>query len=483
MITKVVHGWRVGGLLAYLMGPGRAEEHRRPRVVATWDGRDAGWQPPATGPGEWDLELGPLIRALRAPAIAAGLSEAADGEGRRGYVWHCSARVAAQDRVLFDAEWAQVARDLLHGAGVVSRGDKGGPRWVAVRHADDHIHIAVVLVRQDTGRRFWPHRDYPKLRVAAREIEQRLGLTLTAAADATASRAPVRGEVEKAARRGQVPARPDLVRAVTAAAVAAHDVSSFESALRSAGYLVEIRYGPSGDALGYKVARPGDKTAADYPVYYSGSKLAADLSMPRLQQRWAGVSGVAAAPADVLAEARYGVDRARRAVASTRNGRLGVDADEIAHATQDLLTAVRGFELAGRDLGGAADRFERAARIPERRVGEPSGASTGLRWAARQLIGHRRVLRQDEVAAGVALAVALAALLQEIAAWQRERGRVHQAAAAEATGEAVRAWSSAWPPPTVSTPSSQVAGVDHVSVAREPRTRTGRDRGSRQPRV
>jgi hypothetical protein len=73
VITKVVHGWRVGGLVAYLMGPGRAEEHRRPRVVASWDGRDTHWQPQSSGPRDWDLELGPLIRALQAPAVAAGL--------------------------------------------------------------------------------------------------------------------------------------------------------------------------------------------------------------------------------------------------------------------------------------------------------------------------------------------------------------------------------------------------------------------------
>ena len=126
MITKVVHGWRVGGLLAYLMGPGRAEEHRLPRVVATWDGRDAAWQPRNTGPGEWDLELGPLIRGLQAPAIAAGLPESGGPEGKRGYVWHCSARVAGGDRVLSDAEWGEIARDLLHGAGVAVRDDPGG---------------------------------------------------------------------------------------------------------------------------------------------------------------------------------------------------------------------------------------------------------------------------------------------------------------------------------------------------------------------
>lgn len=129
MITKVVHGWRVGGLIAYLMGPGRAQEHVRPRVIASWDGRDAGWQPSRSESGE--LELGPLIRAVRAPAVAAGLPES-DGDGKRGYVWHCSARVAASDRVLSDGEWAEVARELLDGAGVASRGDAAGPRWVAI---------------------------------------------------------------------------------------------------------------------------------------------------------------------------------------------------------------------------------------------------------------------------------------------------------------------------------------------------------------
>ena len=243
MITKVVHGWRVGGLIAYLMGPGRAQEHVDPRVIASWDGRDGVWQPDQAGGGDG---LGPLIRALRAPAIAAGLPEQ-DGEGRRGYVWHCSARVAATDRVLSDGEWADIARELLDGSGVARRGDSGGPRWVAVRHAHDHIHLAVVLVRQDTGRRFWPSHDYPRLRETARRIERRLGLTLTAEADGTAAAAPERGELEKAHRQGREPARIELARAVRQAAVGASGVGGFVAELRTAGYLVELRRAPSGD--------------------------------------------------------------------------------------------------------------------------------------------------------------------------------------------------------------------------------------------
>lgn len=91
-MTTVVHGWRVGGLVAYMLGPGRAQEHVNARVIATWDGRDAAWQP-APG-GTW--AVGP---ALRAPAVAAGAGERQE-DGKRGYVWHCSARVAKGDRVL-----------------------------------------------------------------------------------------------------------------------------------------------------------------------------------------------------------------------------------------------------------------------------------------------------------------------------------------------------------------------------------------------
>ena len=91
MITKVVHGWRSAGLLAY------------------------------------ELALGPLVAAVQAPAVAAGLPTGAPAErGKRGYVWHCSGRVAARDRVLTDGEWAGIARELLDGAGIAVRGC--GPR-------------------------------------------------------------------------------------------------------------------------------------------------------------------------------------------------------------------------------------------------------------------------------------------------------------------------------------------------------------------
>ncbi|BBG00447.1 hypothetical protein C8E95_5657 [Pseudonocardia autotrophica] len=475
MITKVVHGWRVGGLIAYLMGPGRAQEHVRPRVVASWDGRDAAWQPPQHGDGKSGRDLGPLIRALRAPAVAAGLPEH-DDEGKRGYVWHCSARVAGGDRVLSDAEWAEIARELLDGAGVAARDDAGGPRWVAIRHADDHIHIAVVLVRQDDCRRIWPRRDYPRLREAAQRIERRLGLTVTASADGTAARAPGRGELEKARRQGREPARVELARAARNAAVGSDGLAGFVAALKGAGYLIELRRAPSGDPLGYKVARRGDVTAAGGTVFYSGSKLAPDLSLPRLLRAWdeAAQGSDTAAPMEA---ARRRVEGARAAVGAARRGAGSEDADGIAHATRDFLIGMGGWSD---ELGAAAEVFDRAARPPRGVAAAPGPSGAGLRRVARQLVRRRGMLGvpDEPGAAMVALAVAVAALLREIAAWQRERDREHQAAAAGAAADTVGRWAAG----RATGPVTEGVLVDHGSAARRPRIDRPVPRRSGQPR-
>ena len=380
-------------------------------------------------------------------------------------MWHCSARVAATDRVLTDEEWAGIARELLAGAGIVVSDDVGGPRWVAIRHADDHIHIAVVLVRQDTCRRFWPSHDYPRLREAAQRIERRLGLTLTAASDGTAARAPSRGEIEKARRQGREPARLELVRAVRTAAVAAIDVNGFVDELQAAGYLVEIRRAPSGDPLGYKVARPGDITASGSPVFYSGSKLAPDLSLPRLLDGWAAAQR-GADSADPVRTAGRRIASARAAVAAARRNPVqqGEGVEDVAHAAGDVLTAIAGWST---ELATGSEHFARAARPPRgtRRSSGPRAA--GLRGVARQLVRTRRVpgATTDATTAAVALVVALSALVREVAAWQRERNRGHQAASAVAAARSLDRWTSGRP---TSGASGQLT-FDYEPAAGQPR--------------
>ena len=71
MITAVHRrGSRVGGLLRYLWGPGQAEEHVNPRLVAAWDGAGplADLEPTVTATGHRDFRT--LTAVLQAPVHA-----------------------------------------------------------------------------------------------------------------------------------------------------------------------------------------------------------------------------------------------------------------------------------------------------------------------------------------------------------------------------------------------------------------------------
>jgi len=118
-------------------------------------------------------------------------------------VWHCSMRAAPEDRLLSDAEWAQIAQDVMHRTGLCPRGDEDDAvRWIAIRHSPDHIHLVAVLARQDGARpRLW--NDYYRIGEACRAAEDRFGLRRTAPRDRTAARCPTRAESEKARRCGR----------------------------------------------------------------------------------------------------------------------------------------------------------------------------------------------------------------------------------------------------------------------------------------
>jgi len=95
---------------------------------------------------------------------------------RPGWVWHCPARVHPDDPRLTDEQWQAIAERLMHATGIA----QAGCRWIAVRHADDHIHLVASLVSEQTGRRVEPFRDFLALRQECRAIERDLGLVETA---------------------------------------------------------------------------------------------------------------------------------------------------------------------------------------------------------------------------------------------------------------------------------------------------------------
>lgn len=281
MIAKITRGQRVGGLVHYLFGPGRANEHTNAHVVAGWDDPER-LEPPFTSTGKRDFR--PMIAHLNAPM--------AGREARHGCVWHCSLSSAPGDPVLSDAQWRDIAEEVMDRTGLAPRGDDGACRWVAVRHAENHVHVVATLARQD-GKQASISRDRWKVVAACREVEQRYGLTVVANPDRTAHGETKRAEVEKAARTSgnglaDEPVRHRLRREVQTAAVGASGPQDFFDRLRHAGVMVKERFSEQDPAqvTGYAVAWPRACARDGNPLWYGGGKLAPDLSLPKLQAHW-----------------------------------------------------------------------------------------------------------------------------------------------------------------------------------------------------
>jgi hypothetical protein len=284
VIGKVLRGTNARRLLYYLYGPGKANEHTDPHLVA-------GFADPAELEPERRPGGAPDLRRL-AGLLAQPLAALA-GPGYGKPVWHCSVRAAPEDRVLSDAEWAQVAGAIMHRTGLAPHGDDLGVRWVAVRHAADHVHLVATLARQDGARpKVW--NDFYRVREACQEAERWFGLRRTAPADRTAARRATRAETEQAARRGWAePPRATLRREVCTAAAGAATEQDFFTRLRQAGVLVRLRHSVTtpGEVTGYAVGLPQHTARDGGVIWYGGGKLAPDLTLPKLRTRWAIPAG------------------------------------------------------------------------------------------------------------------------------------------------------------------------------------------------
>jgi hypothetical protein len=349
MIGKVARGNNARRLLYYLFGPGRVNEHADPHLVA-------GFADPDDLEPERHRDGSPDFRRL------AGLLEqplaALAGPGLAAPVWHCSVRAAPEDRLLSDAEWAQVACQVIDRTGLAPAGDDRAVRWVAVRHAADHVHLVATLARQDGTRpRIW--NDFYRVRDACQAAEHQLGLRSTAPADRTAARRATRAETEQAARRGwDQPVRVRLRREVSVAAAGARTEQEFFARLQDAGVLVRQRPGTTepGTVTGYAVGMAGHTSRAGGVIWYGGGKLAADLTLPKLRGRWAAAAGSGPVPGEGLSPA------AARAV-------LRREVTGAAHRVRDEAEFFAGLRAAGVQV---------RLRFSETDPGQVTGYSVGL---------------------------------------------------------------------------------------------------------
>ncbi|MFF4179882.1 relaxase/mobilization nuclease domain-containing protein [Streptomyces sp. NPDC001750] len=422
MIAKIGSGKSTAGLIRYLFDTKKAKDHTDPHLVASWDGF-------APDPGRAD-DFDATKKLLVADLDLRVKQARRLGRAPERHAWHCSVRAAPGDRHLTDAEWADIARRVVTATGIAPERDPDGCRWVAVRHADDHIHIAATKVRGDLRTaRHW--NDYLKADKELAAVEKEYGLHQVMRGDRTAAKRPTRAETEKAHRAGKTKTSREHLRTTVRQLVAiATSPEEFLHLLDGVeGVLVDVQHFPCGDIRGYKVAVEGDTNAASEPIWFSGAKLAPDLSFPKIRERLTAIEAPPAA--EESSRRRPNPWHQATAAAERIPHHLDQTDDDASQAhlaafgeAIDVLPLLAPSHLRPQ-LQQAAAAFERATRS---RIQAEHHHARALRGAARAMV------REPAPKDGAALAMFLdAAVLVVIAAarWHELRHHDQQVAAAQ----------------------------------------------------
>jgi hypothetical protein len=364
--------------------------------------------------------------------------------------------------------------------GLAPHRDYQAVRWLAVRHAEDHIHLVATLVRQH-GRTAWGWNERRLAQAACRDLEQRYGLYRLGPVDHTSHRRPEPAELNKATRLGQPEIPRDRLRREVRAAAAATDEADFFGRLRGAGLLVKLRESSinPGEITGYAVGLPGHHTAAGTTVWYGGGRLAPDLTLPKLRHRWRpgepvrtgqapGAWAGRAARAEAFRRAANAANRAaddlRRLTATNPQA-----ASAIAQAAADVLTATaRATEgRRGGPITNAAEAFDRAARDPHGRPPPRHRSADQLRAMSRLISVMGRLAGDDDTTAALQLVLQLAALAENLANLRESQQRLHQVRDARHVAELLRSSSRAQPARgTVQAPSPGRVGCPAAPATR-----------------
>lgn len=462
MIAKALHGQKLRGLIEYLFGEGKEEEHADPRLVAAWDPVVTRRQNYANDKAERDE----LTRAMEEPARLFGRDVPS------GAVHHVPITLHVEDGQLTDEQWrqvAQVAADKLGFSADPEQGRAACP-WVAVRHGlskngNDHIHLVANRVRED-GSVASIHNERYKLAELRQEMEPYFELPHRTAGPGAGRAAAARNAAHAQTRaRRFTPKQPtrvtsptaeqrqQLARQVRAAANGANHEADFVHRMRRSGLLVRPRWakGSRAEVVGYAVAaKPASRIES--PAWSSGGKLARDLSLPALRQRWGQPTGeqqqaavqawrppnwrrAGAQPPPAVALRTEAWNHAQQVVADARTQLSTVtpgDGTTWASAAREAAGTLSGLAervggARGRQLSRAADACAQAAVIEH---GNPRGERAPQVSA---LAGAARVAT-DAWIAGQGGAVGAAQLVSQL---QRLTGNIEQAH--KAAGRAERA--------------------------------------------
>ncbi|GAC62329.1 MULTISPECIES: relaxase/mobilization nuclease domain-containing protein [Gordonia] len=324
MIPAISSGARMYGLVSYLAGPGKANEHENQHVLAA-----------SSSEVFYAGGAGAVLDAEHVHNLAATLDEARvvfgaevvrrdnrklaaareRGLGGRAAlaeasidenVWHCSLSLPPEAGALDDAQWSSIVHEFMEEMGFDDP-DHAQARWVAIRHGvtkngGDHVHIAASRVRDDGSvvQLFRPHPersdrkegDWPRAQRVCRALEAKHGLEVLSGGRDMPTRGTAHAQSAHADKAGR-PEAPsaELARRVRAAAVASESEAEFVRLVRADGLIIRPAHYDKTDpkaVTGFSVGLPASEYANRHgkPIMHGGKKLGEDLSLPRLRERW-----------------------------------------------------------------------------------------------------------------------------------------------------------------------------------------------------
>lgn len=328
MIPNITRGDQMVGLIAYLAGPGRANEHTNPHLIAGSPGIMA-WYDTQELSHEDALGIGAELDQSR---------RVYDAPWKKP-VWHCSLALPEADGELSDEQWAVIATEFMKRMEFI-HGVRADVPWVAIHHGlsggngetgvrNDHIHIAASLIRED-GTRANPRDDAGRAQHACRELEREHGLTHLVSGKG--QRSYLQAEYHAAQRRGRnEPERMTCERKVRAFATASASEAEFIRRCRDGGLMLRPNYAPGGTHVrGYAAAlRPPEGMD---PLYSGGAKMAPDLGLKQLRRLWGADPEVT--PPDASAE--WDATRFGRTTGVTGRERSMPSAEDFRDAAKEL---------------------------------------------------------------------------------------------------------------------------------------------------
>ncbi|WP_422117806.1 relaxase/mobilization nuclease domain-containing protein [Brachybacterium sp. UNK5269] len=298
MIGKqIAVGTGPGSLVSYLFGPGRHNEHEQQRLVAGssmieagFSGVDLAGDPNARHAlaQEFDAAWRQVRRERGLPLIPVD-GETARGAARADRVFHAVLSLGEREGALPDEKWAELAREFVQQMDFTDSKNGADCAWMAVHHGsskdgNDHLHIAVNLVRDD-GRRWNDRQSKRRTAQAAARVAAKHSLEVTFDSELSSGIGNVsRPEWERARAENREPDRVIARRIVEGASLTASSEADFVRTARAAGLIVMPRRGTAVGAspTGYSV-KVRDSEGG---IFYSPSKWDKQLGLDKLRERY-----------------------------------------------------------------------------------------------------------------------------------------------------------------------------------------------------